>query len=154
MQARENVLGGKGCFERDTSYYGSVPNVRVRDELRPGRDSSEELVLPDMPDRVSVRELIRTRVREEVAKANADRTRPRRLLVAPLDAEESVNGYLLGERRAIDWERQANVAVDAFQKQGFFVFVDGQQVESLEQEVALQANSEVRFLRLTPLVGG
>ena len=131
-----------------------MPNVHVRDGTRPGRGSGSELLLPDLPDRVSVRELIRTRVREEVAKANADRSQPRRLLVAPLDAEETVNGYRLREGRTIDWERQADVAVGAFQKQGFFVFVDGLQVGSLEEEVALHADSDVLFVRLTPLVGG
>jgi hypothetical protein len=112
------------------------------------------LVLPHLPDRVTVRELIETRVREEVAKANADRSKPRRLLVAPTGAEETVNGYRMREGRTIDWERQAGVALDAFRMQGFFVFVDGRQVDELEAEVTLHADSEVRFLRLTPLVGG
>jgi hypothetical protein len=131
-----------------------VPDVRVRDEAGPGWDTGDPFLLPDLPDRITVRELIRTRVREEVAKANADRSRPRRLLVAPLEAEETVNGYRLREGRTVDWERQADIAVEAFQRQGFFVFVDGEQAGELDEEVALHADSEIRFLRLTPLVGG
>lgn len=131
-----------------------MPSVRVRDDHRPSREFADELVLPDLPDRVSVRDLIRTRVREEVARANADSSRPRRLLVAPVDAEETLNGYKLKPGRTIDWRRQADVAEESFARQGFFVFVDGRQVESLDQEVELGADSEIRFLRLTALVGG
>lgn len=131
-----------------------MPRVRVLDDHRPAREPSDALALPDVPDRVTVRELIRTRVREEVARANADRSRPRRLLVAPVDAEETVNGYRIKEGRAIDWQRQADVAEEAFARQGFFLFVDGGQVTSLDDEIELGADSEIRFLRLTPLVGG
>jgi hypothetical protein len=121
-----------------------VPDVRVRDDERPGEEPAEDFVLPGLPDLLTVRELIRTRVREEVANANADRTQPRRLLVTPADAET----------RLIDWQRQADVAVEAFVKQAFFVFVDGKQVDALDDEVSLHTDCEVRFLRLTPLVGG
>jgi hypothetical protein len=132
-----------------------VPDIRVRDDERPGTGAPEELVLSGLPDRLTVRELIRTRVREEVANANADRTKARRLLVAPSDAEQMLNGeYRLRPGRMIDWQEQAAVAVDAFERQAFFVFVDGTQVESLDDELALHTDSEVRFLRLTPLVGG
>jgi hypothetical protein len=131
-----------------------VATVRIHDEVRPGGATGETLVVPDMPERVSVRELIRTRVREEVARANADRSQARRLLVAPLDAEETLNGYRLHRGRLIDWERQADVAVEAFERQAFFVFVDGEQVDVLDDEVALGVDTEVRFLRLTPLAGG
>jgi hypothetical protein len=129
-----------------------VATVRVRDEVRPGGERGDELVLPDLPDRVSVRELIRTRVREEVARANADRSQPRPLLVTPVAAEATVNGYRTA--KPIDWERQAQVALEAFEKHAFFVFVDGTQVDELDDELALGAETEVRFLRLMPLVGG
>jgi hypothetical protein len=135
-------------------YDPWVGIVRIRDDVRSVDPSTEPLVLVDMPDRVSVRDLIRTRVREEVARANADRSQATSLLVAPVDAEKTLNGYRLRADRLIDWERQAEVAVEAFEKQRFFVFVDGRQVEALDDEVALGADTEVRFLRLTPLVGG
>jgi hypothetical protein len=119
----------------------------VRDDERPGGEPPEDFVLSGLPDRLTVRELIRTRVREEVAVANADRTpQPgRRLLVTPYDRRPG---------RMIDWQQQADVAVDAFARQAFFVFVDGGQVDSLDEEISLRTDSEVRFLRLTPLVGG
>lgn len=130
-----------------------MPDIRVTDEIRPGRGGDNDLLLR-LPDRVSVRELIRTRVREEVARANADRSAPRRLLVAPVDAEDTLNGYRIREGRRIDWEQQAEIALGAFQQQAFFVFVDGRQADSLDEELALGADSEIRFLRVTPLVGG
>jgi hypothetical protein len=130
-----------------------VLEVVVRDESRPGRVVAEAL-LPLPAARVTVRDLIRTRVREEVAKANADRSGAHRMLVKPTEAEETLNGYRLREARTIDWERQAAVAEEAFERNGFFLIVDGRQVESLDQELELAADSEIRFLRLTQLVGG
>lgn len=131
-----------------------MPAVRVRDESRPGRVVSE-LVLPELPERVTARELIRTRVREEVAKVNADRgAAPHHMLVRPTDAEETLNGYRLRQPRTIDWERQAAIALQAFSQNGFFLLVDGRQVDDLDDDVALTADSEIRFVRLTPLVGG
>ena len=50
-------------------------------------------------------------------------------MVRTLGAEETVNGYRLREGRLVDWERQAEVAVEAFEQQSFFVFVDGKQVD-------------------------
>ena len=131
-----------------------MATARVHDQLGAGGASDDTLVLPDLPDRVTVAELIRTRVREEVARANADRSQPRKLLVAPVEAEETANGYRVREGRMIDWERQADIALEAYSQQAFFVFVDGKQLEALDDEVALHAETEVRFLRLTPLVGG
>jgi hypothetical protein len=130
-----------------------VPSITVRDEARPGRVVSE-FTLPELPERVSLRELIRTRVREEVAAANLNQSEVHHLLVQPTDAEVTLNGYRLTKLRPIDWERQALVAEEAFTRNHFFVIVDGRQVESLDEELELTADSEVRFLKLTPLVGG
>jgi hypothetical protein len=130
-----------------------MPSITIRDETRPGRSYSE-LELPDLPDRITARELILTRVRKEVAKANLHRETAHHLLIQPTDAEVTLNGYRTRERRTIDWERQAEVALDAFARNGFFVIVDDRQVESLDEELELTAETDVRFLKLTPLVGG
>ena len=46
------------------------------------------------------------------------------------------------------------MALEAFERNGFFVIVGGRQVESLDEELALGADTDVRFVKLTPLVGG
>jgi hypothetical protein len=130
-----------------------MPTLTIRDETRPGRTISE-LSLTDLPDRITLRELIRTRVREEVAKANLHRETAHHMLVQPSDAEVTLNGYRLKQPRTIDWERQAKIAEDAFERNGFFVIVDDRQIGSLDDELELATETEVRFLKLTPLVGG
>jgi hypothetical protein len=129
-----------------------MASITVRDESRPGRTIGE-LVLDGLPDRLTARDLIRWRVREEVAAANHDRSRVPHPLVQPTPEEAAVNGPRR-PRPPIDWERQALVALEAFDRNGFFLLVDGRQVETLDDEIELGVDSDVRFLRLVPLVGG
>jgi hypothetical protein len=118
--------------------------VTIRDQSSTGRQVGE-LVLEDIPAAITLYELIRTRVREEVARHNA---RPGSEFTGLVTPEGDP------ERRRIDWQAQADVATDAFTRNGFFVLVDGQQVTELDAELALDADSDVRFVRLVALVGG
>jgi hypothetical protein len=129
--------------------------VSIRDQAG-ARTSAEQALVLDVPAALTLRDLIRTRVREEVAKANAaiGDGRAFRTLVQPTEAEATLNGYRLRKGRTIDWQRQADEAEKAFARNGFFVLVDGRQLEDLDEELALTADSEIRFVRLTPLVGG
>lgn len=127
--------------------------LRVRDETATGK-VTHELVLRELPDRFTVRDLIRTRVREEVARHNAGQAEVFRGLVQPTDAEVDLNGYRLREHRTVDWEAQADVAEQAFLTNGFFVLVDEHQPTDLDDEIALTPDTQVSFVRLTPLVGG
>ncbi len=128
--------------------------VTVRDESSPGKVSGT-LTLVDIPAALTLRDLIRTRVREEVALANAAPPGLEfRTLVEPVDAERTLNGFRLREPRRVDWEKQAAVALEAFGRNGFFVLVGGRQADDLEEELELDADTEIRFLKLTPLVGG
>jgi hypothetical protein len=54
----------------------------------------------------------------------------------------------------IDWERQADAAVEAFGRNGFVVLVGDRQVEDVDEELSLDDASDVAFVRLVPLVGG
>jgi len=54
----------------------------------------------------------------------------------------------------IDAEKQTYVALDAFQKNGFFMLVNDYQVGDLHEEILVDEHTKVSFVRLTPLVGG
>ena len=127
--------------------------LTIRDQSAPGGLESA-WTIEDIPSRITLRDLIRTRVREEVARANAEPGREHRLLVQPLDAEVSANGYRLSEPRRLDWEEQARVAIEAFAHNGFFVIVGDHQITELDDELDLEVDTEVSFLRLMALVGG
>jgi hypothetical protein len=124
----------------------------IHDRTGTGRPISS-FTIPDMPDRISVRELIRIRVREEVARHNLQPAEPFHGLIMPTDADATRNGSRRDPKR-IDWEAQAKVAVDAFERNGFFVLVDRRQAVSLDEEVDLTSASDVAFVKLVPLVGG
>ncbi|MBO4165037.1 hypothetical protein [Micromonospora antibiotica] len=130
-----------------------MATVTVRDETATGR-AIDQWPLAGLPERISARELVRLRVREEVARFNADRTDLFRGLVRPTDAEATWNGYRVGQGRRLDWERQADAACAAFARNGFVLLVGDRQVEDLDEEIDLLAEPEVAFVRLVALVGG
>jgi hypothetical protein len=130
-----------------------IMNVTVADASAPGGETSR-LLLEGVPSPVSLRDLIRFRVREEVARYNANPVPRFNGLVQPLGAEATVNGYRLRQPRRLDWEKQAETALDAFGRNGFFVFVGDGQIDQLDEELTLAETDVVNFVRLVPLVGG
>lgn len=127
--------------------------VVFRDETATGR-ALEEFSLPDLPDRISARELVRLRVREEVARHNAAPSHHFRGLIKPTDAEAELNGYRMRTARRLDWERQADAAEAAFARNGFLLLVGDRQIEDLGEVIDLTADPVVSFVKLVPLVGG
>ncbi|MBG0815693.1 hypothetical protein [Planomonospora sp. ID82291] len=130
-----------------------MATVTFRDETATGKPLAE-FALPDLPESISARELVRSRVREEVARHNADPSARFTGLVRPADAEAELNGYRTGERRRIDWEKQADAAERAFRRNGFVLLVGDRQVEDLSEVIDLTADPVVSFVKLVPLVGG
>lgn len=130
-----------------------MATITVYDETTSG-GRTNELTLEFLNERVSVRELIRSRVYQEVTEYNARLPEYFRGLVQPTDAERALNGYRLRERRKLDWEAQYQKAIQAFQGNGFMILVDDRQVVELDAEVELRHDSTVTFLKLVPLVGG
>jgi len=128
--------------------------VNITDATASGRETAR-LLLDDVPNPILLRDLIRHRVREEVAVFNARPSRHFNGLVRPTDSESALNGYaLLPRPRRLNWEAQARAAIDAFKHNGFFVFVGDRQIEDLDEELALADTDVVSFVRLVPLVGG
>lgn len=130
------------------------------DETATGKEVAQ-WTLPDVPNQITVREIVRLRVREEVARHNAAPARHFLGLVQPSDAEVELNGYRLKKVRTLDWEAQADVAEAAFTRNAFFILVGNRQVEDLDETVdltvpagAANGGVDVAFVKLVPLVGG
>jgi hypothetical protein len=132
--------------------------LTVRDETAAGQ-CFHELPLEFPSERITVRELIRERVYQEVQDFNQrPGERIFRGLVQPTEAEQVLNGdrteYQLKNHRPIEWKSQYEMAIDAFEKRGFLVLVNDTQAEALEQEFVIGPGAEVSFVKLTMLVGG
>ena len=130
-----------------------MPSLTIEDRTATGRPTGS-ITMPDLPDRITLGELIRLRVREEVARYNLRPTSLFKGLVQPDGAAQAVGGFAMPSRRRIDWERQADIAIDRFGRNGFFVLVDGKQVVDLDTSLDLTGTLDVGFIKLTPLVGG
>ncbi|GGS68199.1 hypothetical protein ACFFV7_16335 [Nonomuraea spiralis] len=128
-----------------------MASVMFRDESATGR-ALAEFALPGLPDRITARELVRLRVREEVARHNAAPATSVQGLVRPTDAE--LDGSRVRTPRHLDWERQADAAERAFGRNGFLLFAGERQIEDLDTEIDLSLDPVVSFVRLVPLVGG
>ena len=103
---------------------------------------------------VTVRELIRLRVFQEVEEYNQAMPTAFRMLVQPGDAERTLNGFKFSNPRLVDPQAQFDRAIEGFEGNGFVVLVDDCQVDSLDTEIALRPETSVSFLKLVPLVGG
>ncbi|HJZ48711.1 MAG TPA: hypothetical protein VKE41_16150 [Roseiflexaceae bacterium] len=129
--------------------------ITVRDELvfRVGRPPLE-FVLDIPSDHMTVRELIRTRVEQEVAAFNQQQTEYFQGLIQPTAAELTLNGYRMPRQHRVDPVEQVERALAAFERNGFVILVDEEQVERLDDIVVLGSTTIVTFLKLVPLVGG
>ncbi len=117
-------------------------------------EKTPALRLSLLSSRITLRELIRRRIYEEVQEHNAAPHLPFRGLVTPTPAERALNGEKADLNRRIDWEAQYERALAAFARNGFFVLVGDQQVENLDDEIELKVSTDVSFVKLVPLVGG
>jgi hypothetical protein len=130
-----------------------MPTLTIEDRTATGTPIGS-ITLPDVPERITLRDLIRLRVREEVARYNLKPATWFKGLVQPEGSTASVAGWELPKPRRIDWERQAEIAIASFLRNGFFVLVNGKQETDLDALIALTATLDVGFVKLTPLVGG
>ena len=103
---------------------------------------------------VSVRELIRLRVFQEVEDYNQTLPTAFRMLVQPSEAERTLNGFKFSKPRQVNPQAQFDKAIQAFISNAFIVLVDDRQVDTLDDEIALRPETTVSFLKLVPLVGG
>jgi len=130
-----------------------MQNILIKDESATGKILNEIMIAVEN-ELTTVKEIIEARVYAEVESYNQKLPEYFKGLVQPSDTERTLNGFKLKTPRKIDPEKQAYIALNAFQKNGYFILIDDQQAETLEQEILVGADTSVSFVQLTPLVGG
>ncbi|MGG6265686.1 hypothetical protein ACQ4M3_09185 [Leptolyngbya sp. AN03gr2] len=121
-----------------------------------------ELSLPEEleAEEITLRSLLTHIVHAEVESFRSRQSQRRLLNI--LSPEQIQAGLAQGKiesggselDQAVEVEQAVETALQAFADGFYFVFLDEQQIESLETKVALGEQSELLFLRLVPLVGG
>lgn len=132
--------------------------LTIRDQTASG-ETFHEIPLEFPSEWITVRDLIRERVYQEVQDFNIQtRQDIFRGLVQPTGAERVLNGnrheYRLPEKRQIEWKPQFEKALEAFERNAFFILIDDCQAETLDQEFEIRGTTQVTFVKLTLLVGG
>jgi hypothetical protein len=130
-----------------------MTTVTIKDASLSG-ETLREFALELLTERITVRELIRSRVYQEVDDYNAKGLDVFQGLVEPSDAEKTLNGWRPRRPRQIAWQPQFEAAVAAFERNRILILVDDEQAESLDQSVLITPKTTVSFLKLVPLVGG
>jgi len=132
-----------------------LTELLIRDETTSSLGKAEHVFTVRVSgESISVRELIRQRVVQEVEHYNTSQPAVFRMLVQPSDTEKTLNGFKFHKPRLVDPVAQYERALQAFDGNGFIVLVDDRQMEQLDDEIPLHPETRVTFLKLVPLVGG
>lgn len=106
-------------------------------------------------EELTVEELIKKRVEQEVENYNLQDNPSFKGLVTPNKLEQVINSVTKQKSaKKIDAEKQVYKALDAFTKNGFLLLFNGEQATELQQKITLKKDMEVSFIKLTPLIGG
>jgi hypothetical protein len=119
-------------------------------------------------ERISVRELISRTVAEQIrvlaeqqkAEAEVVQLALARQYLSAKDVEvQSESGRIRlpsesKQAKTLDTANEVAKAWCGFEAKAFRVLVDGETLETLDEEIALSRTSKIVFLRLLPLVGG
>ena len=127
-----------------------MKTLTIKDETASG-DILQKIALQFENEYISVEELIKARIAEEIKRYENNVSEYKHGLVLPTHLEKRLNNKT---PKKIDIEKQLYVALEAFMNNGFIVLVDDEQVEEPHQKILVDSSTEVSFIKLTPLVGG
>ena len=129
--------------------------LTIRDELTSKLGQTDYVITINLTaPRITARDLIRERVKQEVGDFNKRQPELFHGLVQPTDTERTVNGFKFQKKRTLDWQEQFEKAIEGFHRNAFILLVDDLQVEDLDQVIPISPNTSVTFVKLVPLVGG
>jgi glutaredoxin 2 len=127
--------------------------LKIKDETAQGQVVSEAiLIFPS--ERITIQELIESRVSQEVDAYNKKAGGEFKGFVQPSESEKILNGFKLTKGRQLNFEKQKNTAITAFKSNNFFLLVNDKQVTEVDEVIFITPKTLVVFLKLVPLIGG
>jgi hypothetical protein len=107
-------------------------------------------------ERVTAREIIRSRVTAEVEALTQRTQAPSRSYIIDVEqgSPESLLNPSANNAKVPDVEAEVQRAITAFTKRRYIMLLDDRQIEDLDAGVGLRPESEVVFVYLKPLKGG
>lgn len=112
-------------------------------------------------ERVSAREIIRSRVSAEVDELKQGKERRAEapacsymIFAEPESGNSSLSFTAARPARHFDVEAEVERALSAFTRRRFIMLLDDRQIDDLDEPVGLRPESEIVFVHLVPLKGG
>ncbi len=127
--------------------------INIVDKTLSGIETNN-LMLDFENENATLRDIITKRILTEVEKYNQKLHIPYFGLITPDSYENTLNNNTVNSKNIVDAEKQIYIALDAFLKNQFFVLINDEQVDNLEQIISVSHIREINFVKLVPLVGG
>lgn len=126
----------------------------IVDETMAG-ERIHSFTLESISEQMTVREIIRARIWQEVHEYNSAKRASAFLgFVQPVGDEQRLRSPSKTSFSPVNWEAQFETALTAFQSNGYFIIIGNRQAENLDDTYLVEAETEVSFIKFIPLVGG
>jgi len=126
--------------------------LKVIDESARGEEINS-MMLKVADTCITIRDLIRARVTQEVEKFNLTRPVCFKCLVHPAGAEETAQGLRLPVHKDQNPSVQVDKAIEAFEDKRFFVMINGRDMIDLDATVTIEDDTRIVFMKLMPVLG-
>ena len=128
--------------------------VTIQDQMI-GGPITHEMVIDFLTEEITLRELIKSRVYQEVKDANTANNAIPIAIVQFTETEQELNNPKPRKKqKTIDFQEQYDKAIKAFEMGRYFVLVDDFQPAELDDKITLKPDTTVNFIRLVYLAGG
>jgi hypothetical protein len=128
--------------------------IMIQDQVV-GGPITHQMMIDFLTEKITLRDLIKGRVYQEVQDANARKTISGTAMFA-LSATESMLNEMKKPRefKPIEFQPEYDKAIEAFQKGRYFVLIDDRQPADLDEMIVLRPDTKLNFIKLVLLTGG
>ena len=120
-----------------------------------GGPITHKMVINFLTEEITLRDLIKSRVYQEVKDANTTKDNLPMPMLKLTEIEQALNPFKMKKKhKTIDFQEQYDKAIDAFEKNRYFVLVDDFQPTKLDEKITLRPDTKINFVRLVYLAGG